>query len=66
MSQGNLDTNVVTATPPRPRSMEDDESGHSVDLKVTDTVRVKSETESEDDDEYYEDKPTKGEKVKRH
>ncbi|KAI3694327.1 hypothetical protein L1987_77291 [Smallanthus sonchifolius] len=61
MSQENLDTNVVTATPPRPRPTEDDERGHSVDLKVTDTVRVRSETESEDDGECHEDKPTKGE-----
>ncbi|XP_021968804.2 uncharacterized protein LOC110863852 [Helianthus annuus] len=64
MSDENLDTNVVRdAAPRRPRSMEDDESGHSVDLKAMETVQAKSETENDEDDEeeYFEDKPSKGE-----
>ncbi|KAM0000618.1 hypothetical protein Hdeb2414_s0020g00562361 [Helianthus debilis subsp. tardiflorus] len=61
MSEENIDTNVVRdAAPRRPRSMEDDESGHSVDLKAMETVQAKSETE-DDEEEYFEDKPSKGE-----
>ncbi|XP_076906578.1 uncharacterized protein LOC143562732 [Bidens hawaiensis] len=62
MSEESLDMNVrASAAPRRPRSMEDDESVNSVDIKVTESAQVKSEIESEDDEEYYEDKPTKGE-----
>ncbi|KAI3713702.1 hypothetical protein L1987_72288 [Smallanthus sonchifolius] len=74
MSQENPDTNEVVTAPRRPRSMEDDESGHSVDVKAMEndesehsmdvkameTMEMKSETESEDYEE-YEDKPTNGE-----
>ncbi|KAI3727978.1 hypothetical protein L6452_16602 [Arctium lappa] len=57
--EANPETDVMAAaaTPRRPRSVEDDEDSHSLDLKI---VGVKSESESEDYEE-YEDKPTKGE-----
>nr|GFA50576.1 putative major facilitator superfamily domain-containing protein [Tanacetum cinerariifolium] len=54
------ETNIVTATPRRPRSIEDDEGGHSVDVKAMDVVEM-SETESEEYEENNEDKPSKGE-----
>ncbi|KAL8266957.1 hypothetical protein R6Q59_004301 [Mikania micrantha] len=75
MSEENPETNVTATAPRRPRSIEDDESGHSVDvkamkddesfehsmdIKAIGALEVKSETESEDYEE-YEDKPTKGE-----
>lgn len=50
---------VVAATPRRPRSMEDEESGHSMDEKSMEVVDVKSETESDEYEEYEEDKPRK-------
>ncbi|KAK1438342.1 hypothetical protein QVD17_04150 [Tagetes erecta] len=75
MSEENPETNEGVPAPRRPRSMEDDESGHSVDVKAIEddesehsmdvkpmeSVEVKSETETEDYDEYEDDKPTKGE-----
>ncbi|KAJ0446141.1 putative MFS transporter superfamily [Helianthus annuus] len=76
MSEENPETNEVVTAPRRPRSMEDDDSRHSVDVKAMEddesgrsmdvkamdtSVEVKSETESEDYEEYEEDKPTRGE-----
>lgn len=55
------ETNIVTATPRRPRSIEDDESGHSLDVKAMDVVEM-SETESEESKE-NEDKPSQGEVI---
>ncbi|XP_076924220.1 uncharacterized protein LOC143586592 [Bidens hawaiensis] len=68
------ETNVVATTPPRSiehdengysvnvNTLEDDESEHSMDVKAIETLAEKSETETEDYEE-YEDKPTKGEVI---
>jgi len=77
MSEESPETNEGVPAPRRPRSMEDDESGHSVDLKAIEDDEsdhsldvkamksvgvIKSETETEDYDEYeLDDKPTQGE-----
>ncbi|PWA52621.1 major facilitator superfamily domain-containing protein [Artemisia annua] len=55
------ETNIVTAAPRRPRSIEDDEGRHSADVKSMDIVEM-SETESEGNEE-NEDKPSQGEVI---
>lgn len=43
------------------KAIEDDESEHSLDVKAMESRELKSETETEVYDEYEDDKPTKGE-----
>ncbi|KAI3680052.1 hypothetical protein L2E82_50789 [Cichorium intybus] len=68
MEEANPETNVAAATPRRPRSFEDDEEGHSldIDVKVTqtetvETIKSSDHSGSEDYEEYDDDKPSTGE-----
>ncbi|KAL4570435.1 hypothetical protein LXL04_026087 [Taraxacum kok-saghyz] len=62
--EANPDTDVGAATPRRPRSLEDDEDEKSLDVKVMEPVVItKSDSGSEEYEEYDEDKPEKGEVI---